>query len=99
MCKFEYIVCSSCKSNLKYVGVKNKRYIFQCTECGWEGDTDFKYIKYQRDYRELEKVCKSCGAKEGQMHDFFCDMEYCPFCGGQLASCNCQYIQLGYDQI
>jgi hypothetical protein len=42
-----------------------------------------------------EKTCHDCGAKEGQIHDLGCDMEYCPFCGGQLISCECVYNLLG----
>lgn len=33
--------------------------------------------------------CGDCGVKEGQLHEFGCDMEVCPFCGGQLISCDC----------
>lgn len=38
-----------------------------------------------------EKIhkCHDCGCKEGEMHKDGCDMEYCPFCGGQLLSCEC----------
>jgi hypothetical protein len=32
-------------------------------------------------------TCHDCGAKEGQLHVFGCDMECCPFCGHQLFSC------------
>ena len=42
-------------------------------------------------------TCHDCGAREGEIHHFGCDMERCPFCGGQLASCGCQYGSLGYD--
>ncbi len=42
-------------------------------------------------------TCHDCGAKEGELHDFGCDMERCPFCGGQLITCGCIYIRLGYD--
>jgi len=39
--------------------------------------------------------CHDCNAKEGQYHELGCDMETCPFCGGQLISCDCCYKQLG----
>jgi hypothetical protein len=38
-----------------------------------------------------------CAAKEGQLHRLGCDMERCPFCGGQLISCKCPYEKLGID--
>ena len=42
-------------------------------------------------------VCHDCGAKEGEIHDYGCDMETCPFCGGQLLSCECRYELLNID--
>ncbi len=42
--------------------------------------------------------CQHCNAAEGQLHDPFCYSEECPFCGGQLVSCNCPYQQINlYD--
>ena len=42
-------------------------------------------------------TCGSCRVREGEFHRPGCDMEWCPFCGGQLMSCGCCYEQLGID--
>lgn len=41
------------------------------------------------------KYCHDCGVKEGEVHDYGCDNEICPFCGNQLISCRCIYSHLG----
>ena len=42
-------------------------------------------------------TCHDCGINEGEIHQFGCDMEVCPFCGGQAIGCECAYKQLGID--
>ncbi len=42
--------------------------------------------------------CHDCYAVEGEIHEWGCDMEWCPFCGGQILSCSCNPI-LDPDQI
>ena len=41
--------------------------------------------------------CHDCGVKEGRLHRGDCDNEICPFCGGQLMTCNCCYSLLLLD--
>jgi hypothetical protein len=35
--------------------------------------------------------CGDCGVEEGEYHVLGCDCERCPFCSGQLISCDCCY--------
>ena len=46
---------------------------------------------------KLISLCFSCRALEGEYHLFGCEGEECPFCGGQLSSCECCYKNLGID--
>jgi len=46
---------------------------------------------------ETKHTCHDCGIEEGKFHHPGCDMERCPFCGGQLISCDCCYKILGID--
>jgi hypothetical protein len=41
--------------------------------------------------------CHDCGVAEGQLHALFCTKERCPWCGGQLASCQCILDVLNLD--
>ena len=45
----------------------------------------------------MKNPCHDCGAKPGEFHKPNCDVERCPFCGGQLISCNCVYRMLGKE--
>ncbi len=44
-----------------------------------------------------EKTCHDCGVKIGEFHEPGCDWEECPFCNGQLLSCDCCYEHLKLD--
>jgi hypothetical protein len=35
------------------------------------------------------KPCPKCDAAPGELHEDGCDVEQCPYCGGQLISCDC----------
>jgi hypothetical protein len=37
----------------------------------------------------MSVTCRDCSCSEGELHELYCLVERCPFCGGQLASCRC----------
>ncbi len=39
--------------------------------------------------KEGEETCWDCGVKPGELHHWGCEVECCPWCGGQVISCVC----------
>lgn len=43
--------------------------------------------------------CIVCAVQQGELHEFGCTVEICPWCDGQLSICNCRFEQLGIEEI
>jgi len=67
--------------------------------------------QFQAESQELEKypvyepmdsdehICPACHVATGELHEFGCPVELCPWCGGQLAHCSCRYEKLEVESI
>lgn len=46
-----------------------------------------------------ENLCPVCGSGNGEFHTPGCPVEICPWCGGQLTSCNCRFERSGQESL
>ncbi|PLX48671.1 MAG: hypothetical protein C0613_09640 [Desulfobulbaceae bacterium] len=44
-------------------------------------------------------ACPICYCREGELHEFGCPVEICPWCDGQLINCDCRFQQLGVAEL
>lgn len=46
-----------------------------------------------------ENICPACHAATGELHEFGCPVELCPWCGGQLVRCSCRFDKLEVESL
>jgi len=54
---------------------------------------------YGKDEKGKGEPCRACGVEVGELHLLGCIVEICPWCDGQLSSCNCRFEQLKTEEI
>jgi len=55
-------------------------------------DVSFQRIPFGKEFDHWAKTygaCPDCAALQGEFHEFPCDIEECPDCGGQFIDCGC----------
>ena len=90
-CRLEY--CPVCRHQFPYCRCFGKKTKQEPPLLGPEvvlGGETFKRLRVggESRYSGLE-CCHDCAAGKGVLHEFGCDMEECPRCGGQFAFCGC----------
>ena len=96
------------ETEVVYLGEKNEDLDEEILEFfGYKDNQEL--AKSCRHFSELEEFrshsrsgkmcCPVCSVLEGELHQFGCPVEVCPWCGGQLNRCNCRFDQLGVEQI
>ena len=53
---------------------------------------EYQRIPFGKEFDHWSKdygACPDCAALQGEYHEFPCDIEECPDCGGQFIGCGC----------
>lgn len=61
--------------------------------------TDLEQIPLHMPAPLDSRLCPICLVEDGECHTVGCPVEVCPWCGGQLISCQCRFAQLGQAHI
>lgn len=79
------------KELLKYFGYKDNREFMKKCRPAVELD----------EYADStdESVCPVCRVEVGEHHLLGCPVEVCPWCDGQLSSCNCRFEKLEVEEL
>lgn len=67
-----------------------------------EAGKRFKETDIFPEYTSLDQsttYCKICSAAVGETHRFGCPVEICPWCSGQLSTCNCRFNELNKEKL
>lgn len=46
-----------------------------------------------------ENICPACHVQTGELHEFGCPVELCPWCGGQLVRCSCRFERMEVESL
>lgn len=61
-------------------------------------DDPLKFSEYSP-AQENDNICPGCFVADGELHQLGCPVESCPWCGGQLTSCNCRFEAVGKEKL
>jgi hypothetical protein len=78
-------ICKDCQQDMK----KADTCVMQKIQLHEGGKV---YLRSTEHFDEPDGRCHDCGIKHDGFHHYGCNVERCPACGGQLISCECQYI-------
>ncbi len=76
--------------------IRASRRIDLCPDCGFlESPLERFILDFKYEKGVIGQECVDCGCTEGELHEFGCENERCPFCGEHLIACDCRYEILG----
>jgi len=62
----------------------------RCRQIGTGKQGNHLGFNLRKENKRMNTTCHDCGVQPGQLHARGCDVERCPYCGGQLIFCSCK---------